>query len=185
MRSRSHKRSRRRLRNRARGRAWRDCSTKGPPRHRHGTTTLFAALDTRDGKVITLCKPRHRHQEFLAFLNHLDRSVPTGVDVHLVADNRRRASWSSAGFGQRARYHSDCRTLRRSSECLVRSSSAYVPNRHRVPVPSSTGLCGSASNGSRAHAQVGHMIETQVDLAYRGGMLMSSRLIWPAVTAWR
>src|SRR3984893_9134563 len=55
--------------------------------YRHGTTTLFAALDTLDGKVITLCKPRHRHQEFLAFLNHLDRSVPTGVDIHLIADN--------------------------------------------------------------------------------------------------
>jgi putative transposase len=37
--------------------------------------------------VITLCKPRHRHQELLAFLNHLDRSVPTGVDIHLIADN--------------------------------------------------------------------------------------------------
>src|SRR5450631_2364246 len=55
--------------------------------YRHGTTTLFAALDTLDGKVITLCKPRHRHQEFLAFLNHLDRSVPAGLDIHLVADN--------------------------------------------------------------------------------------------------
>src|SRR6202035_3138316 len=55
--------------------------------YRHGTTTLFAALDTLDGKVIALCKPRHRHQEFLAFLNHLDRSVPAGLDIHLVADN--------------------------------------------------------------------------------------------------
>jgi hypothetical protein len=37
--------------------------------------------------VITRWQPRHRHQEFLAFLNHLDRSVPTGVDIHLSADN--------------------------------------------------------------------------------------------------
>jgi transposase len=55
--------------------------------YRHGTTTLFAALDIRDGKVITQCKPRHRHQEFLAFLNHLDRNVPAGLDIHLIADN--------------------------------------------------------------------------------------------------
>ena len=51
----------------------------------HGTTTLFAALDVLDGKVITQCKPRHRHQEFLAFLNHLDRNVPAGLDIHLIA----------------------------------------------------------------------------------------------------
>jgi len=49
-----------------------------------GTTTLFAALD---GSVITQCKPRHRHQEFLAFLHHLDRNVPGGLEVHLIADN--------------------------------------------------------------------------------------------------
>ena len=40
--------------------------------YRHGTTTLFAALDVLDGTVISQCKPRHRHQEFLGFLNHLD-----------------------------------------------------------------------------------------------------------------
>ena len=55
--------------------------------YRHGTTTLFAALGVLDGKVITLCKPRHRHQEFLSFLDHLDRNVPPGLDIHLVADN--------------------------------------------------------------------------------------------------
>jgi putative transposase len=51
--------------------------------YRHGTTTLFAALDVLDGKVITMCKPRHRHQEFLSFLDHLDRNVPPGLDIHL------------------------------------------------------------------------------------------------------
>ena len=47
--------------------------------YRHGTTTLFAALNVLDGAVITQCKPRHRHQEFLAFLNHLDHSVPADL----------------------------------------------------------------------------------------------------------
>ena len=44
--------------------------------YRHGTTTLFAALDVLDGRVITQCKPRHRHQEFLGFLRHLDATAP-------------------------------------------------------------------------------------------------------------
>src|SRR5581483_2788488 len=55
--------------------------------YRHGTTTLFAALDILDGAVITQCKPRHRHQEFLSFLRHLDASIPAGLEVHLIADN--------------------------------------------------------------------------------------------------
>jgi len=54
---------------------------------RHGTTTLFAALDIANGEVITQCKARHRHQEFLAFLRHIDASVPKDLDVHLVIDN--------------------------------------------------------------------------------------------------
>lgn len=54
---------------------------------RHGTTTLFAALDLASGKVISKCQHRHRHQEFLQFLRHLDRNVPAKLDLHLVIDN--------------------------------------------------------------------------------------------------
>jgi putative transposase len=54
---------------------------------RHGTTTLFAALDIATGTVITRCKQRHRHQEFLQFLRQIDSSVPAQLDVHLVIDN--------------------------------------------------------------------------------------------------
>src|ERR1700693_1692285 len=54
---------------------------------RHGTTTLFAALNVLDGAVIAQCKPRHRHQEFLAFLRHIETNVPAQLDVHLVVDN--------------------------------------------------------------------------------------------------
>lgn len=53
---------------------------------RHGTSTLFAALDIATGKVTGLCRPRHRHQEFLTFLRHLDRAYPER-DLHLVMDN--------------------------------------------------------------------------------------------------
>jgi putative transposase len=54
---------------------------------RHGTTTLFAALDIATGKVIGQCKQRHRHQEFLQFLRHIDANVPKSLDIHLVIDN--------------------------------------------------------------------------------------------------
>jgi len=54
---------------------------------RHGTTTLFAALDISNGTVLTDCKPRHRHQEFLAFLKQIDKNVPAELDVHVIADN--------------------------------------------------------------------------------------------------
>lgn len=54
---------------------------------RHGTTTLFAALDIATGEVLTQCKRRHRHQEFLAFLRHIDANVPQELDVHLIVDN--------------------------------------------------------------------------------------------------
>ena len=54
---------------------------------RHGTTTLFAALDVATGQILAQCKPRHRHQEFLNFLKHIDANVPPDLDVHLVVDN--------------------------------------------------------------------------------------------------
>jgi transposase/transposase-like protein len=53
---------------------------------RHGTTTLFAALEIATGKVTGVCKNRHRHQEFLAFLKHLARAYPDR-ELHLVMDN--------------------------------------------------------------------------------------------------
>ena len=54
---------------------------------RNGTTTLFAALNVLDGSVIGQCMQRHRHQEFLRFLNRLERDVPAGKIVHVVLDN--------------------------------------------------------------------------------------------------
>jgi putative transposase len=54
---------------------------------RHGTTTLFAALDTAKGTVLTRCRQRHRHQEYLDFLRQIDRNVPPDLDVHVIVDN--------------------------------------------------------------------------------------------------
>ena len=54
---------------------------------RHGTTSLFAALDVVSGSVIAQHYRRHRHQEFLRFLKLIDDAVPDGLELHLIADN--------------------------------------------------------------------------------------------------
>lgn len=54
---------------------------------RHGTTTLFAALNVLDGSVIGCCMQRHRHQEFIRFLNAVEARVPAGKLIHVVLDN--------------------------------------------------------------------------------------------------
>jgi hypothetical protein len=54
---------------------------------RHGTTTLFAALDVLEGTVIGRNMQRHRHQEFIRFLNALEREIPAGKVVHAILDN--------------------------------------------------------------------------------------------------
>jgi len=74
---------------------------------RHGTTTLFAALDIATGTVFTECKPRHRHQEFLAFLRRLDACIPQPLDVHLIVDNyaTHKHPKVRTWLAQRPRYH--------------------------------------------------------------------------------
>lgn len=54
---------------------------------RHGTTTLFAALDIATGQVLTSCKNHHRHQEYLQFLKQVDANVPSDLAIHLVVNN--------------------------------------------------------------------------------------------------
>ena len=54
---------------------------------RNGTTTLFAALDVLEGTVIGQCMQRHRHQEFIRFLNAIERAVPAGKVIHVILDN--------------------------------------------------------------------------------------------------
>ena len=54
---------------------------------RHGTTSLFAALDTATGNLLGKCYKRHRHQEYLNFLNLINRTVPTDKQIHIIADN--------------------------------------------------------------------------------------------------
>jgi transposase len=63
------------------------CGTMTHDYKRHGTSTLFAALDVATGEVIGECKPRHRHQEFLAFLKTVEKQTPAELDLHLIVDN--------------------------------------------------------------------------------------------------
>jgi transposase len=63
------------------------CGTMTHDYKRNGTTTLFAALNMLDGKVIGECMPRHRSQEFIRFLRRIDRETPKALDLHVVLDN--------------------------------------------------------------------------------------------------
>ena len=63
------------------------CGTLTHDYKRHGTTTLFAALNILDGAVIGRCMQKHRHQEFIRFLNAIERDVPAGKLIHAVLDN--------------------------------------------------------------------------------------------------
>ena len=63
------------------------CGTMTHDYKRNGTTTLFAALETLQGKVIGECHERHRHQEFLKFLRHINAEFPGKVPLHLIMDN--------------------------------------------------------------------------------------------------
>jgi len=63
------------------------CGTITHDYKRHGTTTLFAALDVLEGRVIGQCMARHRHQEFIRFLNKINRETSAGRELHLIVDN--------------------------------------------------------------------------------------------------
>lgn len=63
------------------------CGTYTHDYKRNGTTTLFAALDMLEGKVIGQCQSRHRHQEWLKFLRRLDREYPSELTLHVIMDN--------------------------------------------------------------------------------------------------
>ncbi len=74
---------------------------------RHGTTTLFAALDVLTGVVIGQCLPRHRHEEFLKFLRTIDKQTPKGLAIHLILDNyaTHKHANVAAWLGKHPRFH--------------------------------------------------------------------------------
>ena len=74
---------------------------------RHGTTSLFAALDVKTGCVIGQCHRRHRSIEFRHFLDGIDEAVPTGLDIHLILDNygTHKTPLIKRWLAKRPRYH--------------------------------------------------------------------------------
>jgi len=74
---------------------------------RHGTTTLFAALNVLEGTVIAQCQPRHRHQEFLAFLNRIEAAIDPAPQIHIVLDNygTHKHPQVRTWFQEHPRYH--------------------------------------------------------------------------------
>ena len=74
---------------------------------RHGPTTLFASLNVLEGTVIGECQPRHRHQEFLRFLDRIDQSVDAELEIHLVLDNygTHKHPEVKKWLAERPRYH--------------------------------------------------------------------------------
>jgi transposase len=74
---------------------------------RHGTTTLFAALDVKAGTVVGQCMPRHRAQEFRKFLDEIERNVPTDLDMHVIMDNAssHKTKLIRHWFAKRPRWH--------------------------------------------------------------------------------
>lgn len=75
--------------------------------YRHGTTSLFAALDVATGQVIGRCHRQHRQQEFLAFLKQIERTVPAHLEIHLVLDNyaTHKTPRVAAWLKKHPRYH--------------------------------------------------------------------------------
>jgi transposase len=128
---------------------------------RHGVTSLFAAMDVTSGVTISNCYRRHRHQEFLRFLNDVDANLPRGLDVHLVMDNygTHKVSKVRGWLTRHPRYHVHFtptsgswlnlverlfaevteRCIRRGSHTAVaqleKAMLAYLDKRNRNPKP--------------------------------------------------
>jgi transposase len=128
---------------------------------RHGVTSLFAAMDVASGITISSCYRRHRHQEFLRFLNDIEDNLPRGLEVHLVMDNygTHKVSKVRTWLARHPRYHVHFtptsgswlnlverlfaevteRCVRRGSHTAVRELEnamlAYLNQRNRNPKP--------------------------------------------------
>lgn len=83
------------------------CGTMTHDYKRNGTTTLFAALEVASGRIISECRPRHRHQEWLKFLKRIEAQTPPQFDLHLIADNysTHKHPRVKAWLARRPRFH--------------------------------------------------------------------------------
>ena len=112
------------------------CGTMTHDYKRNGTTTLFAALDVLDGKVIGRCMQRHRHQEFIRFLNAIEAEIPVGKIIHVILDNYGPHN-QDAGLAQPASalcvpLHPDLGLLAQRRRGLLRQADQAPPQTRRV-----------------------------------------------------
>ena len=137
------------------------CGTMTHDYKRNGTATLFAALDTLDGRVISMCDDRHRHQEWLRFLRIIDKLTPKDKQVHMIVDNyaTHKHPLVKRWLERRPRFHvhftpTSCswlnmverffrdltekqlrRGIFRNVEELLESIGEYIDNHNRQPKP--------------------------------------------------
>jgi transposase len=106
---------------------------------RHGTTSLFAALDVKAGTVIGQCMPRHRAQEFRRFLDTVEKNVPRDLDIHVVMDNAssHKTKLIRDWFARRPRWHmlhADLRLLAEPGRALLRPAHRRPDQARRPPL---------------------------------------------------
>ena len=107
---------------------------------RHGTTTLFAALDIATGQVLSQCRRHHRHQEFLQFLRHVESNVPSDLEVHLILTITAPINIirSNAGWGLTHATTSTSRPLTRPGSIRWKSGLTSSPKKLFDGAPSKT-----------------------------------------------
>ena len=109
---------------------------------RHGTTTLFAALDVASGFIIGKCYKRHRAVEFLKFLKEIDAQVPEGLDVHIVIWNPARRSPPSGSSRSTSVPSSTCTTKIQSPSNGPKSADQILASVKRFCHKAQQTLCG-------------------------------------------
>ena len=102
------------------------CGTMTHDSKRHGTTTLFAALQVLEGKVIGQCFPRHTNREFLRFLRRLDREFPPKLTLHLILDTYGTTRIPTSGRGWPRSRVSFCISRRRAPRGSISSSAGFA-----------------------------------------------------------
>jgi transposase len=97
---------------------------------RHGTTTLFAALDVKAGTIVGKCMPRHRAREFRKFLDEIERNVPTNLDMHVVMDNAssHKTKLIRRWFAKRSHWPSTLHRHPHPGSIKSSASSRFCPN---------------------------------------------------------
>ena len=101
------------------------CGTMTHDYERNGTTTLFAAIEMTEGRLIGTCMSQHRHQEWIKFLKQIDAETPAELDLHLIVDLCDAQASQGAIVAETA--STDSRAFHSHQQFLVESGRAPVP----------------------------------------------------------